>query len=86
MAGQGHAVSWTMSYSDTKPLTWNAVGPQLTKLYLGAQRTERELRDELADSVSKDGSNADRARITQLEKAEAELKVEASMYVLNPLM
>uniref|UniRef100_A0A8C8G5C4 Centrosomal protein of 290kDa coiled-coil region domain-containing protein n=1 Tax=Oncorhynchus tshawytscha TaxID=74940 RepID=A0A8C8G5C4_ONCTS len=52
---------------------------ELTKLYLGAQRTERELRDELADSVSKDGSNADRARITQLEKAEAELKVEASM-------
>lgn len=47
---------------------------------------ERELRDELADSVSKDASNADRARITQLEKAEAELKVEASMYVLNPLM
>uniref|UniRef100_A0A4W5N3Q1 Centrosomal protein 290 n=1 Tax=Hucho hucho TaxID=62062 RepID=A0A4W5N3Q1_9TELE len=52
---------------------------ELTKLYLGAQRTERELRDELADSVSKDASNADRARITQLEKAEAELKVEASM-------
>ncbi|XP_023841797.1 centrosomal protein of 290 kDa [Salvelinus sp. IW2-2015] len=52
---------------------------ELTKLYLGAQRMERELRDELADSVSKDGSNADRARITQLEKAEAELKVEASM-------
>ncbi|XP_070973040.1 centrosomal protein of 290 kDa isoform X3 [Oncorhynchus clarkii lewisi] len=52
---------------------------ELTKLYLGAQRTERELRDELADSVSKDVSNADRARITQLEKAEAELKVEASM-------
>uniref|UniRef100_A0A674EP15 Centrosomal protein 290 n=1 Tax=Salmo trutta TaxID=8032 RepID=A0A674EP15_SALTR len=52
---------------------------ELTKLYLGAQRMERELRDELADSVSKDASNADRARITQLEKAEAELKVEASM-------
>ncbi|CAB1322784.1 unnamed protein product [Coregonus sp. 'balchen'] len=51
---------------------------ELTKQYLGAQRTERELRDELADSVSKDASNADRARITQLEKAEAELKVEAS--------
>ncbi|KAL0968641.1 hypothetical protein UPYG_G00269530 [Umbra pygmaea] len=51
---------------------------ELTKRYLEAQRTERELRDELADSISKDASDADRARITHLEKAEAELKVEVS--------
>ncbi|KAK6319865.1 hypothetical protein J4Q44_G00089720 [Coregonus suidteri] len=51
---------------------------QLTKQYLETQRTERELRDELADSVSKDASDADRSRIAQLEKAEAKLRVEAS--------
>lgn len=43
-----------------------------------AQRTERELRDELADSVSKAVSDADRARIVELEKAEAELRIEVS--------
>lgn len=42
---------------------------------------ERELRDELAESVSKAVSNADRARIAELEKAEAELRIEASKYV-----
>lgn len=39
---------------------------------------ERELRDELANSVSKEASDADRSRISQLEKAEAELRVEVS--------
>ncbi|XP_052399727.1 centrosomal protein of 290 kDa isoform X2 [Carassius gibelio] len=51
---------------------------ELTKLYLEAQRTERELRDELADSVSKDINDADRKRITELEKADADLRIEAS--------
>ncbi|KAK0135686.1 Centrosomal protein [Merluccius polli] len=51
---------------------------ELTRLHLEAQRVERELRDELADSVSKATSDADRARIAELEKAEAELRVEAS--------
>ena len=43
-----------------------------------AQRIERELRDELADGISKAVSDADRARITELEKAEAELHIEVS--------
>lgn len=51
---------------------------QLTKLNLEAQRVERELRDELADSVSKDISDADRKRITELEKADADLRIEVS--------
>ncbi len=52
---------------------------QLTKLNLEAQRIEQELRDELADSVSKDISDADRKRITKLEKTEADLRTEVSM-------
>ncbi|KAA0724451.1 Centrosomal protein of 290 kDa [Triplophysa tibetana] len=51
---------------------------ELTKFNLEAQRTERELRDELADSVSKHISDADRKRITELEKTETELRIEAS--------
>ncbi|KAI2648388.1 Centrosomal protein of 290 kDa [Labeo rohita] len=43
-----------------------------------AERIERELRDELADSVSKDISDADRKRITELEKTEADLRIEVS--------
>lgn len=55
--------------------------PQLTKMNVEAQRVEQELRDELADSVSKAVSDADRARIAELEKAEAELRIEVSKYV-----
>lgn len=51
---------------------------QLAKLNVEAQRVERELRDELANSVSREASDADRARISELEKAEAELRVEVS--------
>lgn len=39
---------------------------------------EQTLRDELADSVSKAVSDADRQRILELEKNEMELKVEVS--------
>lgn len=46
-----------------------------------AQGVERELRDELANSISKAVSDADRARITELEKAEGELRIEVSKYV-----
>lgn len=46
-----------------------------------AQGLERELRDELANSVSKAVSDADRARITDLERVEAELRVEVLKYV-----
>lgn len=53
----------------------------MTKLNAEAQRVEQELRDELADSVSKAVSDADRARVTELEKAEAELRIEVSKYV-----
>lgn len=47
---------------------------------------ERELRDELANSVSREASDADRGRIGELEKAEAELRVEVSRcaYVISP--
>ncbi|XP_044048401.1 centrosomal protein of 290 kDa isoform X5 [Siniperca chuatsi] len=51
---------------------------ELTKMNVEAQRVERELRDELADSISQAVSNADRARIAELEKAEAELHIEVS--------
>lgn len=46
-----------------------------------AQKTERELRDELAQSIGKAVSDADRARIAELEKAEVELRNEVSKYV-----
>lgn len=59
------------------------VYPQLTKMNMEAQRMERELRDELADSISKAVSDADRARIRELEKTEAELRNEVSRYVEN---
>uniref|UniRef100_G3P486 Centrosomal protein 290 n=2 Tax=Gasterosteus aculeatus aculeatus TaxID=481459 RepID=G3P486_GASAC len=51
---------------------------ELTKMNAEAQRVERELRDELAGGVSKALSDADRARIAELEKAEAGLRVEVS--------
>ncbi|XP_042352849.1 centrosomal protein of 290 kDa [Plectropomus leopardus] len=51
---------------------------ELSKLNVEAQRVERELRDELTDSVSKAVSDADRARVAELEKAEAELRIEVS--------
>ncbi|XP_036001971.1 centrosomal protein of 290 kDa isoform X6 [Fundulus heteroclitus] len=51
---------------------------ELTRMNTEAQRMERELRDELAGSTSKAVSDADRARIAELEKAEAELRVEVS--------
>ncbi|XP_053439667.1 centrosomal protein of 290 kDa isoform X4 [Nycticebus coucang] len=51
---------------------------ELTKINLEAQKVEQTLRDELADSVSKAVSDADRRRILELEKNEMELKVEVS--------
>ncbi|XP_036920531.1 centrosomal protein of 290 kDa isoform X2 [Sturnira hondurensis] len=51
---------------------------ELTKINLEAQKIEQILRDELADSVSKTVSDADRQRILELEKSEMELKVEVS--------
>ncbi|XP_072511621.1 centrosomal protein of 290 kDa isoform X4 [Notamacropus eugenii] len=51
---------------------------ELTKINLAAQQLERTLRDELAESVSKEVSEADRQRILELEKREMELKVEVS--------
>ncbi|KAG3291289.1 hypothetical protein H1C71_012634 [Ictidomys tridecemlineatus] len=51
---------------------------ELTKINLDAQKVEQMLRDELADSVSKAVSDADRKRILELEKKEMELKVEVS--------
>lgn len=41
---------------------------------------EWELRDELTNSVSKAASDADRARISELEESEAQLRIEASKY------
>ncbi|XP_040200100.1 centrosomal protein of 290 kDa [Rana temporaria] len=51
---------------------------ELTKVNLEAQKVEQALRDELANSVSKVVYEADRRRILELEKSEAELKVEVS--------
>ncbi|KAM3609329.1 uncharacterized protein V6R79_013026 [Siganus canaliculatus] len=51
---------------------------ELTKMNVEAQKVERELRDDLADSISKAVSDADRARIAELERAEAELSIEVS--------
>ncbi|XP_028638864.1 centrosomal protein of 290 kDa [Grammomys surdaster] len=51
---------------------------ELTKINLDAQKVEQMLRDELADSVNKAVSDADRQRILELEKSEVELKVEVS--------
>lgn len=51
---------------------------ELTKINLEAQKVEQMLRDELADSVSKTVSDADRQRLLELEKSEMELKVEVS--------
>ncbi|XP_058424680.1 centrosomal protein of 290 kDa isoform X2 [Diceros bicornis minor] len=51
---------------------------ELTRINLEAQKVEQMLRDELADSVSKTVSDADRQRILELEKSEMELKVEVS--------
>ncbi|XP_031205983.1 centrosomal protein of 290 kDa isoform X1 [Mastomys coucha] len=51
---------------------------ELTKINLDAQKVEQMLRDELADSVNKAVSDADRQRILELEKSEMELKVEVS--------
>ncbi|XP_069830230.1 centrosomal protein of 290 kDa isoform X2 [Dendropsophus ebraccatus] len=51
---------------------------ELTKINFEAQKVEQTLRDELANSVSKEVSDADRKRIMELEKSEAELTVEVS--------
>ncbi|KAM9311658.1 centrosomal protein of 290 kDa [Gastrophryne carolinensis] len=51
---------------------------ELTKINLEAQKVEQQLRDELADSVSKTVSEADRRKILELERSEVELKVEVS--------
>nr|XP_020449102.1 centrosomal protein of 290 kDa isoform X2 [Monopterus albus] len=51
---------------------------ELTKINVEAQRVERELRDELANSISKTVSDTDRARIAELERTEAELHIEVS--------
>ncbi|XP_037110622.1 centrosomal protein of 290 kDa isoform X2 [Syngnathus acus] len=51
---------------------------ELTKMNVEAQHLERELRDELADCVTKAAGDADRARIAQLEAAEAQLRSELS--------
>lgn len=51
---------------------------KVSQVNLELQRTERELRDELANSVTKEVSDADRKRITDLEKSEMYLKNEIS--------
>ncbi|XP_077373342.1 centrosomal protein of 290 kDa isoform X3 [Festucalex cinctus] len=51
---------------------------ELTKMNVEAQHLERELRDELADCITKAASDADRARIGQLEAIEAQLRSELS--------
>lgn len=66
---------------------WNLISSvtfvflQLAKMNVEAQKVEHELRDELANSISKAVSDADRAKIAELEKTEAELHNEVSKYV-----
>ncbi|XP_005096015.2 centrosomal protein of 290 kDa [Aplysia californica] len=50
----------------------------VTKMNLEMQSTERELRDELSNSVTKSVSDADRKRIATLEESELTLKQEIS--------
>nr|XP_061812854.1 centrosomal protein of 290 kDa [Nerophis lumbriciformis] len=51
---------------------------ELTKMNVEAQHVERELRDELANCVTKAAGDADRAKIAQLEAVEAQLRTELS--------
>lgn len=51
---------------------------QLTKQNLEAQRVEQELRDGLANSVSRDVNDHNQELIANLEKTVAEMKQEIS--------
>ncbi|XP_077451484.1 centrosomal protein of 290 kDa isoform X2 [Stigmatopora argus] len=51
---------------------------EMTKMNVEAQHVERELRDELAECVTKAAGDADRAKITELEAVEAQLRAELS--------
>ncbi|KAH9503689.1 hypothetical protein Btru_067161 [Bulinus truncatus] len=51
---------------------------EVTKMNLEMQKLERDLRDELSNSVSKSISDADRKRISVLEETELTLKQEIS--------
>lgn len=51
---------------------------QVTKQNLEAQRVEQELRDELADCVSKAVNDHNQKYIADLEKMQAEMKMEIS--------
>ncbi|XP_034734119.1 centrosomal protein of 290 kDa isoform X10 [Etheostoma cragini] len=68
----------TLKQVEDRNLELESKFAELTKMNVEAQRVERELRDELADSISKAVSDADRAKIAELEKAEAELRIEVS--------
>ncbi|XP_072291649.1 centrosomal protein of 290 kDa [Eucyclogobius newberryi] len=51
---------------------------ELTAMNVELQRAERELRDELSSCVSKAASDAERARVSELERSEALLREEVS--------
>ncbi|XP_071943126.1 centrosomal protein of 290 kDa-like [Antedon mediterranea] len=51
---------------------------ELTKMNLESQRTERELRDELANAVTKAINDIDKKRITELEKLHLKLQTDNS--------
>ncbi|XP_033101363.1 centrosomal protein of 290 kDa-like isoform X2 [Anneissia japonica] len=51
---------------------------ELTKMNLESQRIERELRDELANAVTKAISDIDKKRIAELEKSQLKLKIDNS--------
>lgn len=85
-----HALSHSYMWRPLFPEVQNVKKPyqrcfpfflQLAKMNVEAQRVERDLRDELANSISKAASDADRSRIAELEKVEAELRVEVSRHV-----
>ncbi|XP_053317885.1 centrosomal protein of 290 kDa [Spea bombifrons] len=68
----------TLAQVEERNFELEAKFAELTKINLEAQKVEQALRDDLANSVSKAVSEADRRRIMDLEKSEAELKVEVS--------
>ncbi|XP_061576889.1 centrosomal protein of 290 kDa isoform X2 [Cololabis saira] len=68
----------SLRQADERNAELEAKFSQLTRMNAEAQKVERDLRDQLAASVSRAVSDADRSRIAELEKVEAELRVEVS--------
>ena len=51
---------------------------QLSKMYLSLQKVEQNIREELSNCIPKSINDADKQRITNLEKTESSLKIEVA--------